>query len=339
VNRRKLIFFVGLMIVMVAVLWPASRALLRPHFQRAADTSSFQSTPALAPASPTALQKANLATSRTSEMQRERTVQNILGVLATPITFYGRVIDQNGEPVARAEVDYGTIDKFDESGSKYQGKSSEDGSFSIGGIKGAVLTVGVRKEGYYNIHGKSDAAFAYGVGVDPTRKAPPTKESPALFVLQKRGPTEPLIRVGGGQIDVPRTGEPLNIDFATGKIGRGDLEIRAWVADTNERRFDWRYQLAVSGGGLIEKANQFDFEAPSDGYRPSVDLNMPATAEKWCSDVPREYFVKLPDGKYARFSIEFYAGDRNFVVFTSYLNPAVGHRNLEFDPAKQIKVK
>jgi hypothetical protein len=66
---------------------------------------------------------------------------------------------------------------------------------------------------------------------------------------------------------------------------------------------------------------------------------MRATAEQWASDVPKQYFAKLPDGRYARFSIEFYAGGRNFVVFQSYLNPEPGHRNLEFDPAKQIKTK
>ena len=46
---------------------------------------------------------------------------------------------------------------------------------------------------------------------------------------------------------------------------------------------------------------------------------------------------KLPDGRYARFSIKFYAGDRNFIVFESYLNPTRGSRNLEFDPQKLLR--
>jgi hypothetical protein len=273
------------------------------------------------------------------EAHRRETVAKIITVLGTPIEFYGKVVDQNGDPISEANVDYGTIDKFDANGSNYRGRSAEDGNFSISGIKGAVLTVGVQKEGYYNIHGKSDAAFAYGVGPDATRKEPPTKGNPAVFVLQKKGPAEPLIRSGGGQIDIPRTGEPLFIDLATGKPGRGDLQIEAWIGNSSQPRFDWRYRLSIPGGGLVERNGQFDFEAPSDGYESFVEINMPANAGRWSSDVPKQYFAKLPNGTYARFSTEFYAGNRNFIVFESYLNPKSGSRNLEFDPQKTVKVR
>jgi len=273
------------------------------------------------------------------EVHRRETVAKIMTVLANPIEFYGKVVDQNGDPVSEANVDYGTIDRFDANGSNYRGRSDEDGNFSISGIKGAVLTVGVQKEGYYNIHGKSDAAFAYGVGPDATRKEPPTKGNPAVFVLQKKGLAEPLIRAGGGQIDIPRTGEPLFIDLATGKPGRGDLQIEAWIGNSSQPRFDWRYRLSIPGGGLVERNGQFDFEAPSGGYESFVEINMPANAGRWSSDVPKQYFAKLPNGTYARFSTEFYAGDRNFIVFESYLNPTRGSRNLEFDPQKTVKVR
>jgi hypothetical protein len=272
-------------------------------------------------------------------VRRNETVGKILSVLATPITFYGKVIDQNGGAVSNANVTYGTIDKFDADGSHFESKSDANGYFSISGIKGAVLTVGVWKDGYYSIDSKSDAAFAYGVGPDATRKEPPTRENPALFILQKQGLTEPLIRAGGGQIDVPRTGQPLNIDLTTGKPGRGELQVETWIGDSSQRRFDWRYKLTVVGGGLLERNGPFDFEAPADGYQPSVEVNMLSAAANWSARPEKEYFAKLPDGKYARFSIQFYAGDRNFIVFTSYLNPEAGHRNLEFDPTKQIKVK
>ena len=273
------------------------------------------------------------------EVHRRETVAKIMTVLATPIEFYGKVVDQNGDPVSEANVDYGTIDRFDANGSNYRGRSDENGNFSVSDIKGAVLTVGVQKEGYYNIHGKSDAAFAYGVGPDATRKKPPTKDNPAVFVLQKKGLAEPLIRAGGGQIDIPRTGEPLSIDLATGKPGRGDLQIEAWIGDSSQPRFDWRYRLTIPGGGLLERKEQFDFEAPSDGYESFVEINMSANAERWSSDVPKQYFAKLPNGTYARFSTEFYAGDRNFIVFESYLNPRPGSRNLEFDPQNTVKVR
>ncbi len=211
-------------------------------------------------------------------LHRRETVAKIITVLATPIEFYGKVVDQNGDPVSEANVDYGTIDKFDANGSNYRGRSDENGNFSISGIRGQ-LTVGVQKDGYYNIHGKSDAAFAYGVGPDATRKEPPTKDNPAVFVLQKKGLADPLIPVDGGQIDIPRTGEPFSIDLATGKPGHGDLQVETWIGDSSQRRFDWRYRLSVPGGGLAERKGQFDFEAPGDNYQTSIDVNMSANNE------------------------------------------------------------
>jgi hypothetical protein len=336
VIRRILILFIGLLIAVIVLLWASLRSIPRRQFQPSVTTPRYNNSGSLTSTTPQPAVRPALST---PERARNQTVQKVLGILATPIAFYGRVIDQRGDPVPDATINYTALDKFDESGSAYQGRSDSNGNFSISGIRGAALSVGVRKQGYYPILDKSNASFAYGVGPDPTRKEPPTKESPAVFILQKQGPTEALIRTGGGQTDIPRDGRPLNFDLATGKAGRGDLQIQTWIGDSNQRRFDWSYRLSIPGGGLIERTGQFDFEAPEEGYQSSIELKMPATAEKWSSDLPKEYFAKLPNGTYARFSIEFYAGHRNFVVLTSYLNPAPGSRNLEFDSAKQIKAK
>ena len=201
----------------------------------------------------------------------------------------------------------------------------------------AVLRVGVQKAGYYKIDGKSSGAFAYAVGIDNTRKSPPTKDTPAIFVLQKMGATEPLIKVGGRQINIPKTGQPLSIDLATGQAGRGNLQIESSLGNISQMPFDWRFRLSVPGGGLAERKGRSDFEAPADSYQPFIEVNMPANAEQWSLRLTKEYFAKLSDGKYARFSIRFYPGHRNFVVVESYVNPTAGNRNLEFDPKKAVK--
>jgi len=72
-----------------------------------------------------------------------------------------------------------------------------------------------------------------------------------------------------------------------------------------------------------------------DGYQSSIEVNMPADIKEWASDVAKSYFAELPDGTYARFSINLYVGrgkERNFVVLESYVNPVPGDRNLEYDP-------
>ncbi len=277
------------------------------------------------------------STTQSREERTKEAVEVIERALATPITFSGKVVDQNGEHVGNAKVEFSMLDSFNSSGSNRETFADDNGYFIISEVKGAVLGVNVSKRGYYQIHNVSNQRFAYGVGPDGYTKPPPTKDNPAVFVLHKMGKTRPLIRVSSRQIDLPRNGSPLIVDLASGRTGRGDLQVSSQIGDTSHQPFDWRYQLVVPSGGLVERRGQFEFEAPADGYRSSVEVRMAANVERWTSRLTKEYFAKLSDGRYARFSIRFYAGDRNFVVLESYVNPEPESRNLEFDPAKVVK--
>jgi hypothetical protein len=330
VNRGK-ILTAGLLVLVAAVLWWWLGSSSKQKHPGAVPPTgeSFPSAASVVP-------EHTPQTINTVEARQNEAVAKVEAIFATPITFYGKVIDQNGHPVSSARAEFDVIDNFFESGSKYQRESDAVGLFTISGIKGSVLTVAVTKEGYYYIHGKSNGSFGYGMGADTTRREPPTKDNPSVFVLQKRGSSEPLIRADGGQINVPRTGRPLNVDLETGRAGRGDLQIETWIGDSTQQRFDWRYRLSVPGGGLVERNGQFDFQVPEDGYQPVIEVKMPASGEQWSKRPKKEYFARLADGRYARFSIRFYAGNRNFVVLESYLNPKSGNRNLEFDPRKAL---
>ena len=248
-------------------------------------------------------------------------------VLATPIVFYGRVIDQNGDPVQGATVNYTALDKFDAPGSHYEGRSGVDGSFSLSGIGGAVLSVGVMSEGYYMIEGKSASAFAYGIGPDSTRQEPPTKEKPAVFVLQKMGIAEPLISLKTGGIKVPKNGTPVIIDIETGKIGTtsaNGIKVEAWTqiqGPPSKDPYDWRCRISVPGGGLIERQEQFAFEAPIDGYQEYDEVAMKSTEGSWKKRFEKDYFARLPSGNYARFRFRFTSGGNDFFTMEAYLNP------------------
>jgi hypothetical protein len=333
-TRRTTILVIASLSVLAVLLW----LQFRPSPPTRADRSDeLTSSPLSQVSGPQQIPGPSQPT-QPIEQRRGAVREAVQGILSTPIAFYGKVIDQNGAPVADATINYGALDNFDAPGSQYQGKSDALGNFSISGITGAVLRVGVQKAGYYKVDGKSSAAFAYGMRANYNRKEPPTQDRPAIFVLHKMGVTEPLIKVDSRQIDVPKTGEPLSIDLGRRQSARGDMQIEASLGNTTQRPFDWRFRLSVPGGGLADRKGQFDFEAPANGYQPSVEVNMPSTAENWSLRLTKEYFARLSDGKYARFSIRFYPGDRNFVVVESYVNPKVGSRNLEFDPRKLVKL-
>ena len=330
-NRQGIVSTIGLLVVLAVLLFWLTRS---PRVGERAVAQSEESKAPGATSVPAAADVSNSPTPSAEAERRNQALEQVTDAFNTPIAFYGRVIDQNGNPVTDADVGYTAADKFNASGSHYTGKSDTEGLFQISGIKGGGLLVGVGKHGYYPVNGKSSGSFAYGMGADSYRQAAPTKDNPAIFLLHKGGATEPLIQVSSRQIDVPRTGQTMSIDLATGQTGQGSLQVASWIGDSKQRRFDWRYLLSVAGGGLVERKEQFDFQAPVDGYQPAIEVNMAATAEQWTSRLTRQYFARLADGRHARFSIRFYAGSRNFVVLESYLNPNPGSRNLEFDPNK-----
>jgi len=330
-KRQRIIVAVSVLLLVTALLW-----LFRGPLPTESDATSAtaQTQGAQAPSPPIA------------EAERFKEASALVdSVFSAPIEFYGRVIDQNGNPVPYANVGYTAADKFNASGSNYTGQADAEGYFQIKGIQGAGLAVTVRKEGYYLIHNPSDptlptstATFAYGMGPDSYRRPAPKKNSPAVFVLQKMGEKVPLIFVQQST-RIPKDGTPVTVDLLNGSVSsKGNFRIETWTdAPRQGRKFSWRSRLTVLGGGLRERQGQFDFEAPEDGYLESIELTMPEDAEQWESQQERKYFVKLPDGRYARTKFRMIAGGNHYFIFESFLNPTPGDRNLEFDPAKVVE--
>ena len=323
--KGKAIVISGTLIVLLVALWWLYRQSSLPVLS--------PSTPPRIPPTPSAV--------LSPEERRKAVVEQVESLLSTPITFYGKVVDQDGYPVAGADVGYSALDTFMQPGSSYRGKSDETGLFSITGIKGARLSVNVRKEGYYFIDGKSNAAFAYGSGPDGYFREPPSQHNPAVFVLQKAGATDPLIHVSGRSYRIPRNGAPVEVDLTTGqRVVHGTLRVEAWTEDHSKdtkQHYNWRCRVTVPNGGLVTRQGQFDFEAPLAGYRPSDELVMLQTADEWQPQIKREYFIKLPNEIFGRLTFYMVAQGDHFFEIESHLNPQPGNRNLEFDPKKTVK--
>jgi post-segregation antitoxin (ccd killing protein) len=335
-NGRSLIVACGLVLLVGALLWLYWPRRESPKIY--SDQVSGSSSTPLAPTPNTGVNTvAAAATPNEAEIEK-RKEQQWSAAFLTPISVYGKVVDQNGNPVSGASVEIGINNNPlpNQKGSTYVKTTDENGLFSLSS-HGIAFSLRAYKEGYYST---KESTGNRNVVVPAKGDTPqPTKDHPAILVLRKQGQTEPLIARRSGQIDVPKTGQPVRIDLATGRSGdQGNLQIASWVGDYNQSRFDWRYQLSVPGGGIIERKGSFDFEAPADGYQPTAEINMPATAESWSNGGEKEYFVKLADGRYARFMIRLYPRKRNFVVIESYVNAAPGSRNLEFDPSNVVKL-
>ncbi len=282
--------------------------------------------------------------SEETELSSEEKIEKVLQKYIVPITFYGKVIDEKGNPVKGATAFFSVNDLSEDSATKFEIKSDDEGLFSLSNVKGGGASVRVFKEEYYT----SPTEYRYFDYSHGTKHIPDPND-PVVFHLHKKGEAAELVKVDK-TVRIPKDGTPVEISLLTGKAvpaGQGHIKVECWTMDQNKNeagRYDWRCRITVPNGGLIEPTQEFDFEAPADGYRSFDEINMPATTfaedsvKRWSSSQTRKYFFQLGDGNYARMEFEMLAGGREQLCWIkSYLNPDKS-RNLEYDKSKEIRV-
>jgi len=263
-----------------------------------------------------------------------------LSAFLTQMSFWGKVVDDKGEPVPGATVQLQANSNPDPmgGGTTYIRDTDEQGRFLIVGARGITLTVEVSKAGYYST--EQSRGTANYVLNSKTALPIPTADAPAVFVLRRMGVPVPLIRVAPRPVRLPKNGTPVDISLRTGQAGGADrLRVECWTEDQNkdtQGQYSWRCRISVPGGGLAERTDQYDFEAPTNGYQSTQEIAMTASAPKWRKGVDKNYFAKLPGNNYARFVFKLTTGGEHFFVIESYLNPEPGNRNLEHDPIGNV---
>lgn len=270
-------------------------------------------------------------------------------LVLTPITFYGKVVDEAGNPVPFADVEYSFANKVMANGSTAKTQADASGCFKLSG-HGIAVGLSVRKEGYYPLGEQSAGNFVYSDVAGPLSVYDDPKK-PALFVLKKRGTVEPLLVFERKKFDPTKTNLPVFLDLSTGLVV--EIENKSTVkfetqldqAAMQTPSFDgddpvsWKCTLSVTGGGVKVREGELDFVAPEDGYQASDIIDMPASlGDKWIGGIFRSYFIKLSNGNYARIDVRYSMGPVSVIKVTGYYNPA-GSRNLEFDPKLQLERK
>jgi hypothetical protein len=252
-----------------------------------------------------------------------------------PIVFFGRVIDENDEPVADADVHCEWTDLSPKGTSKADIKSQSDGTFTISGIRGKFMLIDVEKAGYYT-SSANRRGFEYAAYFSKNYHEPNPK-NPVVFRLRKKGQGEPLI-TRQTLYGIRPDGTPHYIDLVTGKKKvdegpTGDLMIAIMREPMNEKkRFAWSATLeGVNGAALIESDEEFMFTAPENGYVPSLSYAVAADDPAWDYELTKKYYVQARNGKiYARIvtTIMSQYRDAAAVDLQVQVNPS-GSRNLE----------
>ncbi|MEI6780221.1 MAG: carboxypeptidase regulatory-like domain-containing protein [Verrucomicrobiota bacterium] len=252
----------------------------------------------------------------------------------TPISFYGRVVDQDGSPLADASVAFGWVNtNFQQQGSSTL--SDGAGLFSLSGAQGKNLTVNVSKEGYYGSSRSNQTSFQFS-DMSGNRTFTPDPASRVLFHLRKKGPGAELITSQYGVKDylgvvVPRGGTPVQVDLLSRKVGAGGQIVisqlkppyQSWKQAT-----EWTFRMAIPDGGFVEQDEEFPFQAPEAGYQPTIEFHFKSGETNWATNLQRQYYIAFGQPRrYGRLVVET-AIEMEGARLTYAINPD-GSRYLE----------
>lgn len=269
------------------------------------------------------------------------------------IEFFGKCVDQHGQPVAGALVS-ATVTKMRTSKADVLTHSSfkqhisltvtsdAAGLFSITD-NGSFLNIDdVTKPGYYGGRNKGPSGFAFGqllYGDQLAGMHVPDPNDPIVYVLWKKSEFSRAIRTKSrDRLDTAvrfgsegqnlshwfdlRTGRPsdgmsqcgIRITGSSDGSTRWDQENMRWIQ--GERNYRWSFQLSIPGGGLQQTDDIFQFMAPSDNYHETFEFEMNPNLPNWETDLKnRGFYFRTADGIYGSFRLHASAGPTGGMTF------------------------
>jgi hypothetical protein len=332
-NRKYVLLVLLSLCVLVAVVFQPFNL----PFQQAPLSEVVQNLPSIA-VSPTPLSKASISSDSAGLLADD---VKFHAFFATPISFYGKVIDQSGQAVSDADVKLGVNDKPWEVPTIHRKLSDSNGMFSFHGLKGLALDVDIKKAGYHRVipragkHG-SYGSFAYRLNQGEGLHVPDPKR-PTVFVLRKPEVIEPLLQLAKRRPRIPKDGTRVRLQlYPDDNDGWHYLDVQCWTDDENrtlDGRHDWKLKLSVPNGGLLPYEGD-DHEAPETGYQPSFEHDMPKTlgSPKWRRSFESKFFVRFNDGVHTRIVVNMGSFGAHYLVYSGYTNPKAGSRNLDVEP-------
>ena len=261
--------------------------------------------------------------------------QSILKLNHQAVLFYGRVVDQTNRAVPDADVSGSIIYNTGASGgtTKTSTRTDDRGYFSISGVFGRTLEIGLQKNGY--AYGGGMGPFQYTELINEEQRHHPDKLNPVIFRMWKLQGPEPLDE-GMKVLPVPSDGREVVIhlgnkgDPATG----ADLIVTLKYDATRMGPFDWTATVQAPGGGVIAVSEQITtmFYAPDIDYPAEARVEVTAASPVWHQSARQNIYLKTAAGMFGKASLIFGA-DRvdpaGTLTLRWWLNPKVGSHVLE----------
>ncbi len=266
-----------------------------------------------------------------------------------PVVFYGKVIDQNNDPVVGATVEakilyYGGFSllkmRDGDDNDKYHSSvltTDSSGKFTVSGNKGKSLDINISKEGYKSPEGR--LSYVY----DPNERKlrhHPSPGNPVILTMWKKGKIEEGLIKRKILFKFDSDGTEQGVSLIDGKWLKTNITDAALIVSvaadipegTRPRRYNWSLTIDVPNGGIIETSDAFLYQAPEEGYQNPYTLTMSADDSKWRGDISnKKFYVKARNGDiYASIILgcHSYSNNKALVKMKTFVNPN-GSRNLE----------
>ncbi|MBI1374942.1 MAG: hypothetical protein GC159_19665 [Phycisphaera sp.] len=227
------------------------------------------------------------------------------------IEFYGRVIDQDDNPVVGARV---VMHRYVMRGTNEdpnpETTTDTDGRFTFTGARGTYLSVtAIDREGYIQPPINSVPREFQHPNREPIRFTP---DAPVVFRLHKTtGKLEPLLRVDY-YADIPADGTVYSIDFTKKEVIKGatddadlQLSVTRGAVDVTQRSFTWVARIVANGGGIVQTGAEPDLDAiartiPDDRFVAQAEWGFAADDKPWRDGIGQEMiFVRSRGGQHA----------------------------------------
>jgi len=281
---------------------------------------------------------------------RSDVIQDAASQANQPVAFYGRVVDQGGQPVPGVTVHLSlrwtaqpipglTTDKF-----KAIARTTDaNGLFSVVGERGSLLEIaGMEKRGY-EAPKPIGRAYWYWAAV-AGHKYLPDPQKPETIQLWKRGSVEKLVSSTVSDA-APYDGPGVAFDLLDAKMGGPISDLRVAVSRSprvlaaNEDRYDWSFTVNGIDGGVILTSDSFLYLAPLEGYQRSATVTIRRGDPSWSPMRTVRLYVRSRNGAvYSRVTLTVSTSPDerpSAISIQSYSNPH-GSRNLEYDPNQDI---
>lgn len=258
-----------------------------------------------------------------------------------PIDFYAKVVDQNGQPIAEAKVNLeiyaGHMTSATEGEmrqDKVTLKTDQNGEVALTDAKGVNLTVlSIDKKGY-ELSQKVNRTF--GGNATPVVFTP---DQPAIFTMWKKNGAQPLVHSAWrGLVACDGTQTSFAIQGTEENLQIACTRTPLTSPPPGNGPFDYKFEIALAGGGIKATSDEFTYLAPESGYSPSVTIGKKAGEAGWVGRVKQEFYIETADGHYGRLTVDWYAAQDSptHLEWECFINPT-GSRNLEYDKLAEIR--